>query len=77
MARHGSSAAPHARALPDEFLDQFAVIGDAPRVTDRLREIAATGLDRIVLIAGSLDIDPEQIAGSVLALSTQVLPKLR
>lgn len=46
MAYHGSSAAAHARALPDDFLDGFAVIGDAARVTERLRAIAATGVDR-------------------------------
>ena len=53
------------------------MVGDAPRVTSRLREIAATGVDRIVLIAGSLEVEPEVIAQSVLALSTQVIPELR
>src|SRR5262245_23452729 len=77
MAHHGSSAAPHARALPDAFLDGFAVIGDVGRVTSRLREIAATGVDRIVVIAGSLGVDMDLIQESVLALSTKVLPALR
>jgi hypothetical protein len=43
MAHHGSSLAPHARALPDAFLDGFAAIGDVARVTDRLRAIAEHG----------------------------------
>jgi 5,10-methylenetetrahydromethanopterin reductase len=77
MAHHGSSAAPHAKALPNDFIDGFAAIGDAARVTDRLREIAETGVDRIVLIAGSLAVDPELIAQSIGALSTRVLPALR
>ena len=77
MAHHGSSAAPHARALPDEFIDGFAAIGDVARVTDRLRAIAETGVDRIVLIAGSLGVDMDLIQRSVLALSTEVVPKLR
>lgn len=77
MAHHGSSAAPHARALPDEFLDGFAVIGDVARATERLRAIAATGVDRIVLIAGSLEVEPAIIQESVLALSTKVLPAIR
>jgi 5,10-methylenetetrahydromethanopterin reductase len=77
MAYHGSSQAPHARALPDAFLDGFAAIGDAARVTDRLRAIAETGVDRIVVIAGSLGVDMERIQRSVLAVSTEVLPKLR
>jgi 5,10-methylenetetrahydromethanopterin reductase len=77
MAHHGSSLAPHARAIPDAFLDGFAAIGDVARVTDRLRAIAETGVDRIVLIAGSLGVDMERIQRSVLAVSTEVLPKLR
>ena len=71
MAHHGSSAAPHARALPDEFLDGFAAIGDVARVTERLRAIAATGVDRVVMIAGSLGVDMELIQRSLLALSTE------
>ena len=77
MAHHGSSVAPHARALPDTFVDGFAVIGDAARVTERLRAIGSTGVDRIVLIAGSLDVDPDAIQQSIIALSTRVLPALR
>jgi alkanesulfonate monooxygenase SsuD/methylene tetrahydromethanopterin reductase-like flavin-dependent oxidoreductase (luciferase family) len=77
MAHHGSSLAPHARALPDAFIDGFAVVGDVARVTDRLRAIADTGVDRIVVIAGSLGVDMEIITQSIVALSTQVLPKLR
>jgi alkanesulfonate monooxygenase SsuD/methylene tetrahydromethanopterin reductase-like flavin-dependent oxidoreductase (luciferase family) len=66
-----------ARALPDAFLDDFAAIGDVARVTDRLRAIAATGVDRIVMIGGSLGIEMERVQRSLLALSTEVLPKLR
>ena len=77
MAWHGSSQAPHARAIPDAFLDGFAAIGDVARVSERLRAIAETGVDRIVVIAGSLGVDMEKIQRSVLAVSTEVLPKLR
>jgi 5,10-methylenetetrahydromethanopterin reductase len=77
LGQHGSSAAPHARALTDAFLDSFAVIGDAARVTERLAAIAATGIDRIVLICGSLAIEAELIQQSIIALSRQVLPALR
>lgn len=77
MAHHGSSAAPHARALPDAFLDGFAAIGDVARVTDRLRAIAETGVDRIVLIGGSLGVDMDRITRSLLTVSTEVLPKVR
>jgi 5,10-methylenetetrahydromethanopterin reductase len=77
MAWHGSSQAPHARALPGEFLDGFAAIGDVGHVTERLRAIAETGVDRIVLIGGSLGVDMDRITRSLMAVSTEVLPKLR
>jgi 5,10-methylenetetrahydromethanopterin reductase len=77
MAHHGSAQAPHARALPDAFIDGFAAVGDVPRVTERLSAIAETGVDRIVLIPGSLGVDLELVQRSAMALSTEVLPKLR
>jgi alkanesulfonate monooxygenase SsuD/methylene tetrahydromethanopterin reductase-like flavin-dependent oxidoreductase (luciferase family) len=57
-ARHGESVARHAAELPDGFLDRFAVVGDPPTVRDRLRELLALGLDRLVLVPGSKDADP-------------------
>ncbi len=57
-ARHGESVARHAAELPDDFLDRFAVVGDPPTVRDRLRELLALGLDRLVLVPGSKDADP-------------------
>src|SRR5258705_3140189 len=61
MAHHGSSQAPHARALPDAFLDGFAAIGGVAHVTERLRAIADTGAARIGGIAGSLGGDMERL----------------
>jgi 5,10-methylenetetrahydromethanopterin reductase len=57
-ARHGHADAPHARALEDEFIDRFAVVGDIPSVAERLREITALGIERIIVVPGSLDADP-------------------
>jgi 5,10-methylenetetrahydromethanopterin reductase len=57
-ARHGDAAAPHALALEDDFIDRFAVVGDAATVAARLREISALGIERIIVVPGSLDVDP-------------------
>ena len=55
--RHGHADAPHARALEDEFIDRFAVVGDAASVAARLREIEALEIERIIVVPGSLDVD--------------------
>jgi 5,10-methylenetetrahydromethanopterin reductase len=76
-SRHGQAGAAHARRLGDDFIDRFAVVGDPEEVTERLREIAALGIERIVAVPGSLDADPEQLAESNDLLATAVLPALR
>ncbi|UJA19309.1 LLM class flavin-dependent oxidoreductase [Thermoleophilia bacterium SCSIO 60948] len=75
--RHGEATAPHARALGDEFIDRFAVAGEPDEVAERLREIAALGIGRLVLVPGSLDAAPEAMARSDELLATEVLPRLR
>jgi len=77
MGGHASSLAPHARHLPDSFVDRFAVVGPPDIVQKRLRELSEVGVDRIVLVWGSRDADPAAIEASVSSLSTEVLPALR
>jgi 5,10-methylenetetrahydromethanopterin reductase len=76
-SRHGQGAAPHARALADEFIDRFAVVGPAARVVEQLQEIASLGIERLIVVAGSLDADPEAVAAANAAFADQVLPQLR
>lgn len=63
-ARHGESIARHATELPDDFLDRFAVVGTPDQVRDRLVEMLALGLDRLVLVPGSKDGDQALAARS-------------
>jgi 5,10-methylenetetrahydromethanopterin reductase len=77
MMAHASSAASHARNLPDGFLDRFAVVGNSEVVEKRLRELVDTGIDRVVLVWGSRDADMKAVENSVSALSTEVLPAIR
>lgn len=62
--------------LSDEFLDRFAVCGPAEEVAERLRGLAALGLERLVVVPGSLDADPAAIAASNERFATEVLPAL-
>ena len=75
-ARHGHSDAPHARRLADEFIDRFALAGPADEVLERLGALAALGIERIVVVAGSLDADPELVEESNVRFAAEVLPRL-
>jgi 5,10-methylenetetrahydromethanopterin reductase len=76
-SRHGQAGAAHARALEDEFVDRFAVAGPADEVIERLRELAGLGIERIVVVPGSLDADPALVAETNAALARDVIPALR
>ena len=77
MDGHGSSSSSHAKALPDEFIDRFAVTGPAETCVARLAEMIEAGADRLVLVPGSRDVDPAEVAGNLGRLSADVLPALR
>ena len=75
-AHHGRAAAAHAQALGDEFIDRFAVVGDAAEVTARLREIESVGIERVVVVPGSLDAHPETMAAADERFGADVMPQL-
>jgi len=77
MANHASGAAGHMSAVPDEFISRFAITGSTDYCVERLGELAELNLDRLVLLTGSRDANPELVAASVNRLSTEVIPQLR
>lgn len=76
-ARHGLSRAAHTAVLDDAFLARFAVVGSAEQCLDRLRQLIALGLDRIVVVPGSRDADPGRLARSNVRFARHVLPALQ
>ena len=76
-SRHGLSHAAHTAVLDDAFLTRFAVAGSPEECLARLRQLAALGLDRIVVVPGSRDADPARLARSNDRFARQVLPALR
>jgi len=75
-ARHGLSHAAHTKMLDDAFLTRFAVVGSPEQCLDRLQQLIALGLDRIVVVPGSRDTDPERLARSNVRFARHVLPAL-
>jgi 5,10-methylenetetrahydromethanopterin reductase len=75
-SRHGQSNTPAARQLEDEFIDRFAVCGPADEVVDRLAVLGELGIDRVIVVPGSLDADPTAVEESNERFADEVLPAL-
>ena len=76
-SRHGQGAAPAARELEDAFIDRFAVVGPAEEVAARLAALGELGIERVIVVPGSLDADPAAVAESNERFASEVLPSLR
>ena len=77
MAHHGMVASSHQQLLPDDFVDRFGVVGPSEVCARRMAELLALGLDRLVVIGGSRDVDPAALLAANARLATEVLPVLR
>jgi len=74
--RHGEGGAAYAQLLDGEFIDRFAVAGTAANVRDRLTAIADAGVQRLIVVPGSLDADPAAVEESNMRFASDVLPAL-
>jgi 5,10-methylenetetrahydromethanopterin reductase len=74
--RHGASSSPLARSLDDELIDRFAIAGPPEEVTERLLAVADVGVERIIVVPGSLDSDPAALARSNERFAERVLAPL-
>jgi 5,10-methylenetetrahydromethanopterin reductase len=77
QARHGLSDAAHTGSLDDDFVDRFAVAGPAAQCAARLRGLFELGLDRVVVVPGSRDSDPDLLTYSNELFAREALPELR
>jgi 5,10-methylenetetrahydromethanopterin reductase len=75
-ARHGQAGAASAQQLDDEFIERFAVAGRPSEVRDRLRAITDCGIERLIIVPGSLDSDPDLVRQSTEHFAREVLPDL-
>ena len=75
--RHGSPDAAHAQALPLEFLQRFAVIGPAEHCIERLRQLVALGVRRLVIIGPRPDHFGAHAERALERFAREVLPALK
>jgi 5,10-methylenetetrahydromethanopterin reductase len=75
-SRHGQAGASHAQQLEDDFIDRFALVGPAEEIIERLAGLSELGIERIVVVPGSLDADQTQVNESNSRFAEEVLPHL-
>ncbi|HEU0167266.1 MAG TPA: LLM class flavin-dependent oxidoreductase [Chloroflexota bacterium] len=74
---HGITAARHSEALDDDFVDRFGIVGPSEYVAERLQELAALGLQHVIIVGHSRDVDERTFAESSRRFGREVLPRLR
>jgi 5,10-methylenetetrahydromethanopterin reductase len=74
---HLRNHADHTAALTPDFVDRFAIVGPPSDCVDRLRELAALGVERFVITGASFGADREDAVAADRQLTAEVLPGLR
>ena len=77
MTQHTRSGSAQAGQLDSAFADRFAIVGSAEHCIERLRALAALGIDRFVVVGPSLDAEPVEAKAARQAMVAEVLPALR
>ena len=75
--RRGEQQALHVQHLDDGFLDRFGVVGTPAHCAAKLGELAALGLERVLLVEGRDAAAPEEERRAHRCLVEDVLPALR
>jgi 5,10-methylenetetrahydromethanopterin reductase len=77
MRAHTRGDSAQAGTLTPTFSDRFAVVGTPEQCVDRLRRLAALGLDKIAITGALRGVSETEAAASRLLLEREVLPALR
>jgi alkanesulfonate monooxygenase SsuD/methylene tetrahydromethanopterin reductase-like flavin-dependent oxidoreductase (luciferase family) len=77
LAKHGDRTGKHAQLLSDEFIDEFGIVGPSEECAERLLELAALGLSRVVVNGGSRGADPSLMLEAGQRFAEEVIPLVR
>ncbi len=76
MSYHGHNEGEHTSALTDDFIDSFAIAGPSSYCIERLQELIALGLERLIIVGPGRGTDPAEMKQSMLRFFKEVLPAL-
>ena len=77
MTRHTMSGSAQSQLLTDSFVDRFGITGSTDHCVERLRQLTALGLERLVIVGPSIGSDPEQARAARERFQAEVLPALK
>ncbi|MFT6581616.1 MAG: 5,10-methylenetetrahydromethanopterin reductase [Alphaproteobacteria bacterium] len=76
MKAHTRADSDQAGVLTADFIDQFAIVGAPDHCVRRLRDLAALGLDKIIISGGRRGANQEDAATVQTLLENEVLPNI-
>lgn len=74
MSGHALAGSEHARALDDEFVDRFGIVGPIETALPRFERLAGLGLDFCRVVPGSRDAPMDVVGASIGTLASVVRP---
>ena len=76
MKAHTRGDSRQAGTLTDDFVDRFAIVGPPDRCIERLRSLAALGLDKVAISGGTRGASAEDAAVSRDLTVKEVIPRM-
>ena len=76
MTRHSRAGSPQAGVISSEFAQEFGIFGNPAYCIERLQELLALGLQRLVVVGSSAGADPAEAARAEQRFVEEVLPTL-
>jgi 5,10-methylenetetrahydromethanopterin reductase len=77
MHHHTEVGSPQTEQMPADFIDRFGIVGSADQCIERLRELAAFGVDRFVVSGPTTGADRERARDATARFAAEVIPALR
>ena len=77
MTMHTRADSQQAAVLSPEFIDRFGIVGPPAACADRLQELLAMGLDKLIIVGPSLGADREAAQRAMARFPAEVLPLVK
>ncbi len=77
MTTHSRSGNAQAAVLTGDFAREYGIFGPPSYCTERLLDLAAMGLTRLVIVGPSRDADPAEIERAEARFAEEVMPAVR
>ena len=74
MKRHTRTDSSQAELMTPDFIDCYAIAGPPDRCIQRLKELEALGLDKVIVTGPTAGSDPEQAREAIALLEREVVP---